>query len=557
MGSASADSDAAFAQTLTSNIAGWTKDIASADAARASEAALAAAGVQVYTDAISAIDQAIQAIKTQNGTITASSLIAKLESVKLPQVTKVVETLSSKASLLQQGPGSLAIVDMLYKLRATFVDQRKQTETDELQKKQAYLLQVQGLKTTIDSAQKQISDKVQSKAKNQQALALATSKLQDVQRTAADTQTVVQDLTTNCQLRARDYASRQETQRKEIAAIDAALQLLTGQAVQNTAAKVATALLNIKTVAVRPEQKKVAAFLHSQAELLKSKTLSAIAAEAAADPFNKVRDMIQALITKLQLEGQQTAQSKADWCNNETAASAQAIATRNTSVAGLATELDALTSGVAKLGLDIAGLQKQQADNQKALAEQVKLRAAEKAQNLATIQDAQAAQTAIAQAIVVLKEFYTAAGSPSFVQVGEQQPTVASGAYTPLISDGKNVIHLLEQIQADYARLGSSTSALESTAQKAVDKSTDDLNTLQKQLDQDIQRLTTDKASRQQAVLDKTRDLDSGKKELSAALAYSEKLKASCVNPAAPDAKQRLDQEIQALQQALRLLGGQ
>lgn len=559
LGTANAATDDAAVKSLGDSIDGWNKEVTAADAARASEAAEAKAADKIYSDAISAIDQAIEVLKTKNGTLAAAALIEKLESVKVADVPKVVSALvATKPVLLQQGAPSYGkIIGMLYQLRAKFVAEKNVLDKADLSKNQAHLLQVQGLKAAIASAQAQQSAKVQDKAKSQQDLSLLASKSADVQRTLGDQQQAVKDLTTNCQLRASDYASRQETLRKELAAIEQALYLLTGQRVQSVDAKVAkaTSLLAIRTVTVRPEQQKVAAFLHSEAVKLQSRDLAQLAKEAAVDPFSQVKDLIQALITKLQLDGKQSGSNRTEWCSNETAASTQAISTRNSSVQQLSTELDGLNSGVAKLNLDIAALVKQQADNQKSLAEQLKLRTAEKALNAATIEDAKAAEAAIAQAIVVLKAFYDAAGSPaSLLQGGQKVPTVASGAYSPMVSDGKQVITLLEQIQATYARLESSTTAVEATAQQAVDKSNADINALQKQLDSDIQRLTTEKATKAQAALDKKRDLDGSQKELTAAVAYSQKLQVSCSSPTTSSDQKRIDAEIAALQQAQRLL---
>merc|ERR1711933_231827 len=73
-------------------------------------------------------------------------------------------------------------------------------------------------------------------------------------------------------------------------------------------------------------------------------------------------------------------------------------------------EIDELETSIAKLTEDIGELTKAVAALDAAMAEATKLRQEEKAKNMQTIKDSQEAQTAVAQALTVLKEFYEKAG---------------------------------------------------------------------------------------------------------------------------------------------------
>merc|ERR1719356_1659288 len=110
------------------------------------------------------------------------------------------------------------------------------------------------------------------------------------------------------------------------------------------------------------------------------------------------------------------------------------------------------------------------------MAEATNMRQEEKATNEETIKDAQEAQTAVAQALVVLKEFYAKAGeATALVQQGgrrshQEPPAIFDSPYTGMQSENGGVIGMLEVIQSDFARLETETSAAEETAQKEYDE---------------------------------------------------------------------------------------
>merc|ERR1711953_704650 len=99
-----------------------------------------------------------------------------------------------------------------------------------------------------------------------------------------------------------------------------------------------------------------------------------------------------------------------------------------------------------------------------------KIRQEEKATNEETIKDAQEAQTAVAQAITVLKEFYAKAGDATALL--QQQPTapeIFDSPYKGMQAESGGVVGMLEVIESDFARLEAETSAGEATSQKEYD----------------------------------------------------------------------------------------
>merc|ERR1719163_1962797 len=172
--------------------------------------------------------------------------------------------------------------------------------------------------------------------------------------------------------------------------------------------------------------------------------------------------MIKDLIVRLMEEANEEAEHKG-WCDTELSTNEQTRKEKTQAVEMLHAEIDELKSSIAQLGEDLSELSTQVAELDKIMAEATKQRQSEKATNAATIQDSQDAQTAVAQALVVLKEFYAkAAESTALVQTETvQKPAIFDSPYKGMGAESGGVIGMLEVIESDFARLEAETSAAE------------------------------------------------------------------------------------------------
>merc|ERR1711981_1299448 len=150
-------------------------------------------------------------------------------------------------------------------------------------------------------------------------------------------------------------------------------------------------------------QNRVAQYLQAQATKLNSRVLSAIAVRVSDDPFKKVKKMIKDLIVRLMEEANEEAEHKG-WCDTELSTNEQTRKEKTDAVETLHAEIDQLEASIAKLTEDVNVLTADVADLTSAMAKATEIRTEEKATNEATIKDAQEAQTAVAQALTVLKE---------------------------------------------------------------------------------------------------------------------------------------------------------
>merc|ERR1719390_474202 len=155
------------------------------------------------------------------------------------------------------------------------------------------------------------------------------------------------------------------------------------------------------------------------------------------------------------------------WCDTELATNEQTRKEKTDAVETLHAEIDQLEASISKLTEDITELTKAVADLDAAMAKATELRQEEKAENTAAIKDAGEAQTAVAQALTVLKEFYAKAGeATAFVQQQPEAPETFDKPYKGMGGESGGVVGMLEVIESDFARLESETKAAEATAQK-------------------------------------------------------------------------------------------
>jgi cell division septum initiation protein DivIVA len=302
----------------------------------------------------------------------------------------------------------------------------------------------------------------------------------------------------------------------------------------------------------------VAEYLQRQARHLNSRVLSALAVRVSDDPFVKVKKLIKDLIVRLMEEANEEAEHKG-WCDTELASNEQTRKEKTAAVETLHAEIDELQASLAKLTEEISELTAAVAELDAAMAKATELRQEEKATNEATIKDAGEAQTAVAQALTVLKEFYEKAGEATALLQGKRQPEIFDSPYKGMNAEGGGVVGMLEVIESDFARLEAETTAAEATAQKEYDAFMTDSKVDKAQKTTDIEHKTAKKQDEEQALVMKNTDLEGTQKELDAALAYFDKLKPSCVDSGVSydDRVARRKEEIESLQEALRILNGE
>jgi len=557
------------------DISTWEGDFKAATKVREIENADYIATHKDYTESIDALDEGIQTLKAQAHDVKQAA--AALTQVSSSSIVPAESKRIIDAFLAQDPDENLAvaapeanayefqaqgIVDMLTKLGTKFEDERTELEKEETNARHAFEMLSQDLKAQIDQATQARTEKAEAKAKALQAAADAKGDLQDTTSTRDDDSKYLSDLTATCEQKSAAFAERQQLRADEIAAVEKAIEILSSGAVSGASEKhlpqlvqMKAALAQLRAEVQNPNQLRVAAYLREQGSRINSRVLSALAMRVSEDPFKKVKKMIKDLIVKLMEEANEEAEHKG-WCDTELSTNEQTRKEKTEAVETLHAEIDELEASIAQLTEQITELTKAVAELDAAVAKATSIREEEKAKNTVTIKDSQDAQTAVAQALSVLKDFYAkAAEATSFVQ----EPEVFDEPYKGMGSENGGVVGMIEVIQSDFARLESETSAAEAEAQKQYDEFMTASSVDKAQKTKDIEHKSSKKQNQEQSLQEKKTDLDGTQKELDAALAYYEKLKPSCVDAGVSyeDRVARRKEEIESLQEALRILNGE
>jgi len=317
-------------------------------------------------------------------------------------------------------------------------------------------------------------------------------------------------------------------------------------------------------------QRHVAQFLQARGAKLGSKQLSMLAAQIAADPFGKVKKMIDGMITRLLEEANEESDHKG-WCDKEMGTNKQTREDKTEQVNSLQAECDKLSADITTHGQQIADLADGIAEISQNVVEATKVRKDDAAKNKQTIADATEAQTAVAQALQVLKDFYAkAAAGAENLKMGydgrtraaliqgpaDDAPETFDAEFKGNQDAAGGVVGMLEVIQSDFSKLEATTAAAEESADKEFGRFMAEANKDKAVKNADLDHKTRSKTQKESDLNDTTKDLKGTEKELQSAKFYYDKLKPSCVD-AGVSYDERVgarEAEIQSLREALEIL---
>merc|ERR1719420_1020560 len=288
-----------------------------------------------------------------------------------------------------------------------------------------------------------------------------------------------------------------------------------------------TALIQVRSSGKLPgNQLYVAAFLNDQATKLGSRILSSLAmkieADAGSDPFAKVKTLIEELISRLMSEANAEAEHKG-WCDKEMGTNAHTRKEKSAAVETLTAQIDELKADMAKLTEEIKELVFTVAELDAAVAKATTIRKQEKAKNTETVADSKEAQTAVKEALKVLKEFYEeAAEATSLSQQKKKRqdppPEIFDEPYKGAQAENGGVVGMLEVILSDFERLESETTMSESQAEKEYDEFMGDSAVDKAQKTKEIDHKQMKKENEAAALTQATDDLEANQKQLDKAL---------------------------------------
>jgi hypothetical protein len=486
--------------------------------------------------ALNALDGAIEVLKaSKNPTFAQITSIAKtVKSASLMADALGLGSAKNQQTLaffLQQDPSvpmedykfhSQSVIDTLEQLKGDFRAEKNDVDASEVKSVAEYNALKQEKLDHIKAKNLEMDGKHKDKDKTTSEISMNTEELTTTAADLLDDQQYLKELAEVCESKAKTWDQRSRVRADELSALTAAttivkdsvkektssgtvrfaqmgvsaplvhqlaknenaLEAIEAEAeesdapsfLQKRSSRNLLAVLTKKHVQSNPEDSRqmVISLLKTQGYKLKSTLLMSLASQIQADPFAKVKKLIQDLIERMLAEAADEANQKG-WCDKAMADAEQKrdyavneVAELNGQMAELEGVIGKLTEELEVLVVEIADLEEQQETS-------TKLRKQEHAENEATVMEAEAGHEAVSEAIDILDKFYKTAAKEEvdlgLIQKGPLDDMPDAGfdsgeAYTGAGGESGGILGMLDVIKSDFERTIKETNKAEKTNEK-------------------------------------------------------------------------------------------
>merc|ERR1719160_187537 len=558
----------------------------------------------------------VEGVRTAIATITeATSFVEKeavIKSAKVQDLLKQAEKLKQKK---MQDPGdksrehaglgaSASITDVLDMLLEDWSMKAKKMEDEEKARVELYDRTSSELRALIIDTQTAIENSKDQLSNTESFLAKTKAQLTETKANLNDDNLYLKDLTAQCELKAKEWDQRSVMRGNELKALEKAIDIVGGSVkdtqgtrgyTDNTALiqqggkpaedtysdVVFTQLKEVKRTPVssliqdRSKQERIDAVtkIKHAAAKLNSIDMNLLAMKIAADPFAKVKELIQQLITRLLTESENEATQKG-WCDTEIGKANsdrdfRMTDTKKLSAKALVLEAEKKNQEqlITKLTGEIAELT---SDHVKV----TQIRENEKAENKKVMEDSREGLTALEKALATLKKFYGKAsranqgGYVSLAQTNaaKQSPVEADMAaagtsgkasmnYEGNQAAGTGIIGILEIIQADFKRSISMAEQAEKDSYTQYAAYNKEAKSSMKSKTEGLDNAKDDLKIASGDLVATLNKLKDNQKLLDMSLQALETLRPACVDTGMSwdEKTKRRDAEIQALKDALEV----
>merc|ERR1719502_1568263 len=498
-----------------------------------------------------------------NAVIQSLGQIVEASFVSQKQKEHIAALLQSRADAQEdaelgstgEGEGGVsAILDTLAEMQQKAEASLSEARKGESEAQMNGALLKQGLENEIKTMKQEKDESTAKSASTSQALAQAEKDLATEKSGLAEDESYLRDLKRDCQSAAGQFEVEAKDNQAELKALGAAKAIL----LKKFAALVETGSKTRARTSMRDDvsddaKERALKSIEQLGKRLHSTALVALAYRAAADPFGKIRGMIEEMIAKLLQEAAEEATQKA-FCDKEIGESKTAKADLEGKLDKVNARLEKSESATATLTEDVSKLSAEVAENDKAMAAATEVRQKEKADFMVVEKDLSESQEACAAAMEVLREYYEGA---SLVQVSARAH--ARARFSEAVDaegDGSGILGVLEVAESDFAKGLAEARTIEQQSQAEYDKMMQDGKMLKMTKEMEIKGKQSELKSIKTTLTDLSEDKTGLTGELDAVLAYLDKLKPQCEVkvPSYEERKAAREQEIEGLKNALDIL---
>merc|ERR1719321_1524667 len=382
------------------------------------------------------------------------------------------EDLSLKSSLRQPQAKVVAyesksggIIDILEETKDKAEAELSDARKAEMEASHAFQMVKQSLENEISTKKEKLADCQGQKSSSEEAKAAAEGEMTETEKSKAEDSETLETLKSECQGKAVEWEDRLKSAKGEMGALDKAKEILQSGVkafIQVSVKRASSRSLHDPFMSSDSEEDdedddvrtKLVDKLRKLGRKFNSFSLTQVANRAKSDPFVKIKGLIEEMIAKLLAEQQAEANQKA-FCDEEMGKSKKAQEIKTAKLGKLSARIDEGESRKVQLLEEIKNLESELAEIDRSQAEATKLRSTEHSEFLKAQADYQSSEDACAQAVEVLKEYYS---SGALLQVKstsrrtslrDDQPEFGSANKDA----GSSIIEFLEYAEEDFARL--------------------------------------------------------------------------------------------------------
>eukprot|EP00746_Dinoflagellata_sp_MGD_P168186 gnl/MRDRNA2_/MRDRNA2_99435_c0_seq1.p1 gnl/MRDRNA2_/MRDRNA2_99435_c0~~gnl/MRDRNA2_/MRDRNA2_99435_c0_seq1.p1 ORF type:complete len:743 (-),score=231.52 gnl/MRDRNA2_/MRDRNA2_99435_c0_seq1:6-2051(-) len=483
------------------------------------------------------------------------------------------------------------VQSVIQQMKDDIVEQQRSAGKDEETKAHAFEMYKQSMENELKGLQKQIDNVRTQTAELNAKVAEEEQARTDAATYLEKTEQYLTDTKTGCEEKARQWVIRSKGREEEMGAIDEATKVLSsdrademrkyerGSATTLSQVDSEVRVPSFLQLRSRASQSSVSqsglSFLQVRrgggADALTQRMVHAM----QADPFGKVKKMIENMVVKL-LEEQAQEQEHKAWCDAETAKTTKQEKYHARNSQKFNSRIEEMNAEIAELNEGIQDRSQDLDAMNAAAAKATEIRNAEKKEAEKALKDYADAQQMLQKAVQVLTDFYqkqraSAASAASLLQQGQGvSDGLGSGAAQPQTFEGtdaaasregaaQNILNILEISLSDFTKLESETQTEEEAAQKEYDTYMQEYKVQKAVAEKEREHFTMDLAKLEDSVKTTSKDLAETDKELAAAREYLDKLKTTCdfSGSSYEERQARREAELKSLQNALAIISGE
>jgi hypothetical protein len=408
----------------------------------------------------------------------------------------------------------------------------------------------QSLTDQVANANKDTAAAKKGRSQSAETKAQAEGDLGVSQKDLAEDQQSLANLHANCMAKAQEFEAAVHSRGEELNALATAKKIITETTSGATSQSYGFLQMKSKLSSTEDLAKfEAVRMVRDMAMKQNSPSLAQLATRmdramrsGVADPFAKVKGLIEDMLEKLENEADADATEKG-YCDKELSESEAKKAEHDTDIAKLTTKIDQWSARSAKLKDEVAVLQKELADLAKSKQSSTKFREEEKAEYDNNRAEMEQGLEGIKAALKVLRDYYATA---------DKAHESADGA-------GTGIIGLLEVCESDFSKglaemIATEESAVAEYTQEMKDN---EMSTTLKSKDEEYK--TKEYIGLDKAISTHSADRAGIQTELDAVLEYLSQLHSRCDAKADTyaETKKRRESELAGLKEALTILEGQ